>query len=73
VDKDLHPSDWDLKGLNEAYHHQFNLRLELKSDEVEGMRPEGLSDIALERFSQFTRTRSAVLARRCCANSKRLS
>jgi preprotein translocase subunit SecA len=49
VDKELHPSDWDLTGLNEAFHHQFNLRLELKSDEVEGLRPEGLSDLALER------------------------
>ncbi|MBM2804025.1 MAG: secA, partial [Deltaproteobacteria bacterium] len=49
VDKELHPSDWDLPGLNEAFHHQFNLRLELKSDEVEGLRPEGLSDLALER------------------------
>ena len=49
VDKDLHPSDWDLTGLNEAFHHRFNLRLELKTDEVEGMRSEGLSDLALER------------------------
>jgi preprotein translocase SecA subunit len=51
ADKENHPSDWDWAGLNEAVHHQFNLRLDLKSDEIEGMRPEGLSDVALERIT----------------------
>jgi preprotein translocase subunit SecA len=49
ADKESHPSDWDLAGLGEGFNHQFNLRVDLKSDELEGMRPEGLSDLALER------------------------
>jgi preprotein translocase subunit SecA len=51
ADKESHPGDWDLAGLNEAFQHQFNLRLDLKSDEIEGMRPEGLADVALERIA----------------------
>jgi preprotein translocase SecA subunit len=50
ADKDLHPSDWDLAGLNEGFYHQFNLRLDVKSEEIEGMRPEGLSDVVIERI-----------------------
>ena len=51
VDKDEHPDDWDWAGLNEAIHHQFNLRLDLKSDAIKGMRPEGLSNLAFERIA----------------------
>jgi preprotein translocase subunit SecA len=51
ADKESHPGDWDWTGLNEAIHHQFNLRLDLKSEEIDGMRPEGLSDVALERVT----------------------
>jgi preprotein translocase subunit SecA len=51
ADKENHPSDWDWAGLNEAIHHQFNQRLELKSDELENMRPEGMSDVVVERIT----------------------
>ncbi len=51
ADKESHPGDWDWTGLNEAIHHQFNLRLDLKSEEIDGMRPEDLSDVALERVA----------------------
>jgi len=53
ADKESHPSDWDLAGLGEGFHHQFNLRLDFKSDEIDGLRPEGLSDLALERVVQI--------------------
>src|SRR5258706_5415389 len=52
VDKDAHPSDWDMAGLNEGFNHQFNLRLEFGSEEIDGLRPEGLADLANERIVQ---------------------
>ncbi len=49
ADKERHPADWDLVGLSESFHHQFNLRLDLKSDDVDDLRPEGVSELALQR------------------------
>lgn len=49
ADKEQHPSDWDLAGLSEGFNHQFNLRLDLKGEEIERLTPESLSEIALER------------------------
>ncbi len=34
-DKELHPSDWDLAGLREGLHHQFNLRVDFKAEELD--------------------------------------
>jgi preprotein translocase SecA subunit len=53
ADKESHPSDWDMAGVGEGFHHQFNLRLDFKSDEIEGLRPDGLSDLALQRVAEF--------------------
>jgi preprotein translocase subunit SecA len=49
ANKELHPSEWDLPALSEGFHHQFNLRLDFKMDEIDGLGPEGLSDLARER------------------------
>jgi len=51
-DKELHPSEWDLAGLNEAFYHQFNLRLEFKAGEEESLSAEGLSEMAHQRVLQ---------------------
>jgi preprotein translocase SecA subunit len=51
-DKELHPSEWDLAGLSEAFYHQFNLRLELKAGEQESLSAEGLSETAHQRVLQ---------------------
>jgi preprotein translocase SecA subunit len=52
VDKDLHPSEWDLKGLSEGLYHQFNFRLDLKGEELDDLTPERLQEIVLERVTQ---------------------
>jgi preprotein translocase subunit SecA len=49
ANKELHPSEWDLSALSEGFHHQFNLRLEFTLDEIDGLGPEGVSDLARER------------------------
>ncbi len=51
-DKELHPSEWDLAGLGEAFYHQFNLRLEFKAGEEESLSTEGLSETAHQRVLQ---------------------
>ena len=52
VDKNLHPSEWDLGGLREALYHQFNFRLDLKAEEQEGLSVEQLQEIVVEKLSQ---------------------
>ena len=51
-DKELHPSEWDLAGLSEAFYHQFNVRLEFKAEEEESLSAEGLSETAHQRVLQ---------------------
>jgi preprotein translocase SecA subunit len=46
AEKDVHPADWDLVGLREAFNHQFNLRIDLKPEEEEDLTPEGLGELA---------------------------
>jgi len=52
ADKNLHPSEWDFKGLREALYHQCNFRLELSPEEQENLTVEKLQEIALERVNQ---------------------
>lgn len=52
MDKNLHPSEWDLNGLREVLYHQFNFRLDLKAEEQEDLTPERLEEIVLERVTQ---------------------
>jgi preprotein translocase SecA subunit len=51
-DKNLHPAEWDLKGLNESLFHQFNFRLDLKTEEQEDLTPETLEETVCERVTQ---------------------
>src|SRR5262249_7519001 len=39
---DAHPEDWDLKGLNEALHRQFDFRLPADATNDESLTREGL-------------------------------
>ncbi len=52
ADKNLHPSEWDIKGLREALYHQFNFRLELSPEEQEVLTVEKLQETALEKMAQ---------------------
>jgi len=52
ADKDLHPSEWDFKGLSESLFHQFNFRIDLKTEEQEDLSPERLQEIVLEKVTQ---------------------
>ncbi|MGH7827510.1 MAG: preprotein translocase subunit SecA [Candidatus Binatia bacterium] len=49
TDKELHPSDWDLTGLREGFHHQFNMRLDFKPDELDSLTADGLVEVATQR------------------------
>jgi len=51
-DKELHPSEWDLVGLREAFYHQFNLRLEFPAGEEESLSAESLLELAIQRVLQ---------------------
>ena len=52
ADKEHHPSEWDLSGLREGFHHQFNLRFDLKPDEVEQLTVDGLADLANQKVME---------------------
>jgi preprotein translocase subunit SecA len=48
ADKEAHSEDWDLKGLHEAFYHQFNLRLDFKAGD--GLTAEGAAEMARARI-----------------------
>jgi preprotein translocase subunit SecA len=52
ADKELHPSEWDLAGLREAFNHQFNMRLDVSPDEEENLTAETLTEKALQKVSE---------------------
>ena len=51
-DKDLHPSDWDLPGLREGLHHQFNLRVDFKAEELDNLTVDGLAELTIEKITE---------------------
>jgi preprotein translocase SecA subunit len=51
-DKELHPSEWDLAGLREAFYHQFNVRLDFPAGEEESLSAESLLELAIQRVLQ---------------------
>jgi len=48
-DKNLPPAEWDMNSLNEALHHQFNLRLQIPPEEQEDLTPEQLQEIVIQQ------------------------
>jgi preprotein translocase subunit SecA len=51
-DKDMHPSDWDLPGLREGLHHQFNLRVDFKAEELDNTTVDGLTEVAVQKITE---------------------
>jgi preprotein translocase subunit SecA len=51
-DKELHPSDWDLPGLREGLHHQFNLRIDFKAEELDNSTVDGLTEVAVQKVTE---------------------
>jgi preprotein translocase SecA subunit len=51
-DKELHPSDWDLSGLREGLHHQFNLRVDFRAEELDNSTVDGLTELAIHKITQ---------------------
>jgi len=49
ADKELPVNEWDLAGLREAFIRQFNLRLDLKNEDIDQLSPEGLAETAHQR------------------------
>ena len=52
TDKDAHPSDWDWAGLNEGFHHNFNLSFTVETDEQESLAVDRLIDLATNRVTR---------------------
>jgi preprotein translocase subunit SecA len=50
ADKELPVSEWDLAGLRDGFIRQFNLRLDLKNEEIDQLSPEGLTELAHQRI-----------------------
>ena len=51
-DKELHPSDWDLPGLREGLHHQFNLRVDFKAEEMDNLTVDDLVEMASQKITE---------------------
>jgi len=49
ADKDRSASDWDLAAFQEGFVHQFNCRLDLKSEDSDDLTPESLSEVTIQR------------------------
>jgi preprotein translocase subunit SecA len=52
AETDVHPSEWDLAGLREGFHHQFNSRFNLPPDDEENLTVENLTDLAIQRINE---------------------
>jgi preprotein translocase subunit SecA len=51
-DKEMHPSDWDLPGLREGLHHQFNLRIDFRAEELDNTTVDGLTEVAVQKITE---------------------
>jgi preprotein translocase subunit SecA len=49
ADKELPVNEWDLTALRDAFIRQFNLRLDLKNEELDQLSPEALAETAHRR------------------------
>ncbi len=50
VDENLSPSEWDINGLSESLFHQFNFRLQLRPEQLDGLTPERLQELILDEI-----------------------
>jgi preprotein translocase SecA subunit len=54
-DKELHPADWDVIGLREGLHHQFNLRVDFKTEELDHLTVDGLAEMVTQKVTDAYR------------------
>jgi len=52
LDIQLPSAEWDLSGLGEALHHQFNIRFQLQPEDLEEITPEALQEIVVDLVGQ---------------------
>ncbi len=58
---DAHPEDWDLNGLNEALHRQFDLRLPAEAQHGEVASREGLEELVRDAVESRYKGREETL------------
>jgi len=56
ADHDRHPEDWDLRGLDDAIFKQFNMRVPLSTESLEGLNseefPQWLYEAVVEKYDE---------------------
>jgi preprotein translocase SecA subunit len=62
AEKDLHPSEWDFKGLSESLYHQFNFRLDIGAENRDHSTPEQMQEAVLERVREAYERKEKQLA-----------
>jgi preprotein translocase SecA subunit len=50
-DKELHASEWELNSLREGLYHQFNLRIDLKAEELDDLTADGLTQLTTQKVA----------------------
>jgi len=58
---DRHPEDWDLQGLDDAIFKQFNMRMPLSPDSLEGLDSESLPQWLFEAVSDRYKAREHAI------------
>ena len=48
ADENVYPEEWDFKGLNEAVFKQFNLRIHINKDNINGLEKDGLAQLIID-------------------------
>jgi preprotein translocase subunit SecA len=49
---ELHPADWDLIGLRERLYHQFNLRFDFKTEELDLLTVDGFAEMVTHKITE---------------------
>ncbi|MBI2153474.1 MAG: preprotein translocase subunit SecA [Candidatus Rokubacteria bacterium] len=70
--RDAHPEDWDLKGLNEALHRQFDLRLPAEALHGEVASREGLEELIRDAVEARYKAREEALGAEAMRNLERV-
>ncbi|GBC61672.1 preprotein translocase subunit SecA [Desulfonema ishimotonii] len=62
ADEKLLPEDWDISGLNDAIFKQFNFRMELDTDALEGVNTEVLAERIYDRATAVYNEKEAEVS-----------
>jgi preprotein translocase subunit SecA len=49
---ELHPADWDLIGLRERLYHQFSLRFDFKTEDLDLLTVDGLAEMVTHKLTE---------------------